>query len=628
MRNTEIDHLLPGHQPFCIIQKQDSEESLLLTGTACKSRNLSDIPRKNHPTNNSLTYDSISVIPYCQIRERGFNAFDEGEEILTIDIDNHQYLATETLLMALPERDLKLESEIQYDTDETRYRDIIRTIVDNEIGNGEGANFVIPRNISGRISSFSVATALSIFKSLVENDYGTYWKFIYYDTSKYFIGSTPERHLMVKDGKVKMNPISGTFRKDRKWSRTKQFKHDLLKFLNNQKEINELFMVVDEELKMMAKMCADGGTIIGPILKEMSQLIHSEYLLSGESDKDIIELFTDSMFAATVVGSPVENACNIIKKYSSTSRRYYGSALVLIGRDEKGRDFLDSPISIRTLEIAPEGSFHLSVGATLVKDSDPEEELRETAAKSSAILSTLLTPEKKCKHRSLLAPFANDDEIIETLSQRNQDLSTFWFFRQNFIHPHRSFNGNTTITLVHNEDDFIYMLQHMFHSMGINTSIIRFNDYRVELDRSDITLVGPGPGNPNNITSDKIKKNYQITTELIRLKKKALFVCLGHQILCKFLGFNIYRKKSPLQGSQVKIDLFGRPELVGFYNTFAPQFQDNVLVGEFATIPNENDLVALRNKRYIGFQFHPESLLTKNGYNILYDSVEYLCRDI
>ena len=98
-----------------------------------------------------------------------------------------------------------------------------------------------------------------------------------------------------------MNPISGTFRKDRNWPSRKAFKADLLKFLTDQKEINELFMVVDEELKMMARMCDRGGAIVGPLLKEMSRLIHSEYLLAGESDKDIFELFTDSMFAATVV---------------------------------------------------------------------------------------------------------------------------------------------------------------------------------------------------------------------------------------------------------------------------------------------------------------------------------------
>ena len=85
--------------------------------------------------------------------------------------------------------------------------------------------------------------------------YISYWKYIFHDGERFFIGSTPERHLSVEKQKVKMNPISGTFRKDKKYARLKDFKNDLQAFLRNGKEINELFMVVDEELKMMSRIC-------------------------------------------------------------------------------------------------------------------------------------------------------------------------------------------------------------------------------------------------------------------------------------------------------------------------------------------------------------------------------------
>ncbi len=49
--------------------------------------------------------------------------------------------------------------------------------MNDEIGNGEGANFVIPRNAKGTIEDFSVEKGLSIFKSLLEKDYGTYWNY-------------------------------------------------------------------------------------------------------------------------------------------------------------------------------------------------------------------------------------------------------------------------------------------------------------------------------------------------------------------------------------------------------------------------------------------------------------------
>lgn len=616
--------LITGETSFCIIQKQDSEEVLLLTGESSSYRNINDIPRKKG-SEDSVVYDTISVVPFCQIRERGYRVRDGGEEILTINITGQREVDVDELLQLLPKEKIHLEKEIHYDTTEGEYEQLISDIVEREIGNGEGANFVVPRNGTGKIGGFSVEKALTIFRSLLESDYGTYWKFIFYDTNRFFIGSTPERHLYVRGGSVKMNPISGTFRKDKNWARRKDFKADLLNFLTDQKEINELFMVVDEELKMMAKMCDRGGSIVGPLLKEMSRLIHSEYLLSGESDKDIFELFTDSMFAATVVGSPVENACNIIEKYSDSSRRYYGSAMMLVGRDERGEEFLDSPITIRTTEIDLDGSFHLSVGATLVKDSKAEEELEETRAKGAAIVSSIVASGSLEVQSPMLTRLYNDDEIIETMVKRNQNLSNFWFFKQESSALLGDDGRPVKITIIHNEDDFVYMLRHMFSCMGMDATVIRFNEYEMGRDDGDITLLGPGPGNPNDTCSEKITTNNRIVKSLLDSGRKSLFICLGHQLLCKNLGYEIQRKAQPLQGTQLRIDLFGKEELVGFYNTFAPVASSRDSgVFKTATIPELDELVAVKGENFVGYQFHPESLLTQNGYAILGETVRSL----
>jgi phenazine biosynthesis protein phzE len=403
-------------------------------------------------------------------------------------------------------------------------------------------------------------------------------------------------------------------------------KDELLTFLKDQKEINELFMVVDEELKMMARMCSEGGSIVGPLLKEMSQLIHSEYLLSGISGKDIFELFADSMFAATVVGSPVENACRIIKKYSKNSRGYYGSGLMLVGRDADGSDYLDSPITIRTLEIDNGGRFCFSTGATLVKDSVPEEEVRETAAKSRAILRPLLAKSGSKASPPLLPGFCNDDEIIETLSRRNQDLSNFWFFKQEgTVHSRlRLVPEKISLTLIDNGDDFIYMLRHIFNSPGLSTNIVKYQDYEAREDKADITVLGPGPGNPNNDSDEKINKNMAITAMLLGAGKKALFICLGHQILCRCLGYEVHKKARPLQGSQLEIDLFGDREKVGFYNTFAAWKTPGESRHDYATLGESDELAAIKGETFIGFQFHPESILTKNGFVILQQALAHL----
>ena len=626
--NRMISAILSGNKAFCLVQKQDSEEILVLLGQPSQSEYLKDIPRKHGPAGDRRRYDTISIVPFCQLKERGFEVHDEGEKIRTIVVEEQATILKDDLLHLLPTRRLHLAGEIAYDTSEAQYEEIIRKIVTDEIGEGEGANFVIPRNGTGRIEDFTVASACSLFAALVREDYGTYWKFLFYDTSRFFIGSTPERHLLVEQGRVKMNPISGTFRKDAAYECRHHFKDELLNFLTDRKEIDELFMVVDEELKMMARMCSAGGAIVGPLLKEMSQLIHSEYLLSGISDKDIFDLFTDSMFAATVVGSPVENSCRIIKKYSRSSRRYYGSALMLVGRDPDGGDYLDSPITIRTLEIETGGGFHFSTGAPLVKDSIPAEEVRETTAKSRAILRPLLGNSGKAVQPPLLPMLANDDDIIETLHRRNQGLSDFWFFQQDQIAIPGAQSGagfaGISLTLIDNGDDFISMLRHIFNALGLRTTVISNRDYDIAGDRADITLLGPGPGNPNNDTDEKIRRNMAIARTLLKAGKKSLFICLGHQILCRCLGYPVRRKDKPLQGSQLEIDLFGAREKVGFYNTFAARVPKNDGPYDFAILEDPGELVGIRGKNFIGYQFHPESILTKNGLAILRQTISHL----
>jgi len=617
-----IKHLLADDHAFCLIQKQDCDDILLLTGNPRRCRTLAEIPRKRGTTTGGRVYDTISIVPFCQIREKACAARDEGEEILTIEVREQHRLTLADLPEPAADQGIRIAEAIRYDITAGEYAEIIARVIEDEIGNGEGANFVIPRNARGRIGNFSSAAAIAIFRSLASRDFGTYWKFLLVHPDRIFVGSTPERHLEVERGRVRMNPISGTFRKHDGHRYRPRLKEELLAFIHDRKEINELFMVVDEEMKMMARMCGKGGAIIGPLLKEMSRLIHTEYLLSGESDKDIVELFSGSMFAATVVGSPVENACRIIARYSRHSRRYYGSALLLIGRDQDGCDYLDSPITIRTAEIEHDGTLRFSVGATLVKDSVPADEVRETEAKAAALLAGILGEDGQPAAAPLLPRLANDDDIIEGLLRRNEDLSHFWFFRQGRRQSPPCCGPG--LTLIHNGDDFVYMLRHLLESLGMRTAVIPWESYDIDRDSAEITLVGPGPGNPNDRESEKIRRNMAITAEILRRQRPALFVCLGHQILCRSLGMPVEKLETPLQGSQVEIDLYGSREKVGFYNTFIPCCQGAAAGLEVSRLTGTDQVVAIRGGNFAGFQFHPESILTRNGGQILQQAIDRL----
>ena len=602
-------------KPFAIVKKTIEEDALILEGDLSRLERLQDIPRKQGKAAQGEVFDTLSLLPFCQLKERHFQVHDAGEKILCLQIHTQTRIGLADLVSILPTETVHLAEGIRYNHSFEAYEQIIRAVVENEIGNGEGANFVIPRKGEAQIVDMHLTKALSLYKNLLQNEMGSYWKFLFFDGERYFIGATPERHISVQKQQVKMNPISGTFRKSKEGGGRLAFKEALLQFLTNPKEINELFMVVDEELKMMARFCEQGGMIVGPLLKEMSKLIHTEYLLVGKSQYDIIDLLRDSMYAATVTGSPVENACRIIHQYEAGSRSYYASTLALIGRDEQGEDTLDSPITIRTVEIGKEGDLLLHVGATLVRDSIPAEEVKETVAKIGGMLENIENPPPTMP-AALLPHFASDDEIHIALQQRNQFLSKFWFFNQEEAADLKVFS-NLKITLTDNEDDFCFMMQHLINRMGAATRIVRFSEYDFQEDEADVVIVGPGPGNPNEQEHPKMKSIFQLTQQLLHSRKKFISVCLGHQILCKVLGIEVVKKQFPYQGVQEKIDLFGQSQRVGFYNTFVGRWSGALAGIDMAFEAENKEIHALRSEQFISFQFHAESILTQNGYDIL-----------
>ena len=608
------------HQPFCLIQRQDGDTVLVLEGLPLQVDRLADIPRREGKSASGPVHDTFCMLPFAQVEEKRYRARKDGEKILCLLVERQREVPVKALAQSLPSVQISLRGKPRFNHSDKAYGALVRTIVEKEIGNGAGANFVVPRKCLGTIKNFTAEKALSVFRNLLLSDYGSYWKYLFFSGDRFFVGSTPERHLSVQAGQVKMNPISGTFRKEKDYRSPAALKADLTRFLENPKEINELFMVVDEELKMMARMCEEGGLIVGPLLKEMSRLIHSEYLLVGDSRMDIVDLLRESMFASTVTGSPLENACNVIYKYDPESRGYYGSAAVLIGRDAQG-DTLDSAISIRTAEIGTDGRFSIGTGATLVRDSIPEEEVRETSAKISAVLNSILQKNRKAAP-PVLPEVMNDEDLSETLQKRNQDLSKFWFFYQEKQHA-RKLQGRT-VTIIDNEDDFMWMQKHMLTHMGAKVDIVRYNRFRPEDCKSDIVIVGPGPGNPSDPDDGKMNANLGFLDRMLKEKRKFLCICLGHQLLCRKLGYSLARKKEPSQGVQKRIDLFGEREAVGFYNTFTG-VADREVGGVRAAIDGKSrEIYALKGPHFAGFQFHPESILSKNGYRILQDALSEL----
>ncbi|MFF4605454.1 anthranilate synthase family protein [Streptomyces sp. NPDC001339] len=625
-----LQRLTSGHDtPFALLRRRtpgrDHDTVELLIGPVREVERLADIPEGGRGPDGER--GALAMVPFRQIRERGFDVRDDGTPLAVLLPREVYELPLPEVLDALPAHDVTVRGGA-FDVGDEAYAEIVERVVREEIGTGEGANFVIRRTFEGEIPGFGAADALALFRRLLAGERGAYWTFVVHQPGvRTLVGASPEVHVRMAGGTVVMNPISGTYR----YPAEGPGAEGLLEFLADRKEAEELSMVVDEELKMMCTVADQGGVVIGPRLKEMAHLAHTEYELRGRSTLDVREVLRETMFAATVTGSPVQNACRVIERHEpagpdGAGRGYYAGALALIGRDAHGAQTLDSPILIRTADIDARGALRLPVGATLVRASDPRGEVAETHAKAAGVLTALgVRPAPVRRAGEAARPrLADDPRVRAALDARRAGLAPFWL-RMRSGAPTAGLTGHALV--IDAEDTFTSMLAHLLRTSGLEVTVRRFDApglREAALAHSGPVVLGPGPGDPSDAGDPKMRFLRALTAELVATHREGVLgVCLGHELLAAELGLEIVRKEVPFQGAQERIDFFGRPETVGFYNTFTARCDDRTAEElamhrvELSRDAGTGEVHALRGPGFAGVQFHPESVLTLDGASVI-----------
>ncbi|MGQ7310341.1 chorismate-binding protein [Microbacterium arabinogalactanolyticum] len=583
----------------------------LLTGEIVDVETLSDIPLEGADGPREV----FAMVPYRQVRERGFEAQDDGTPLRCLLVAEREGLDAEELRAALPDAPIDLRGG-GFDISDEEYAGIVEQVIAEEIGRGEGANFVIRRDYRAGYECDDRIAALTWFRALLEHERGAYWTFAVITPGQIAVGASPEAHVVARDGIVTMNPISGTFRHPAGGAT----RESLTEFLSSTKETEELFMVVDEELKMMSQVCSDGGRITGPHLKEMSRLTHTEYMLRGRSRLDPRDILRETMFAPTVTGSPMQNACAVIRRHERAPRGYYSGVAALFTPNADGGHDLDAPILIRTAYL-DRGHLRVPVGATLVRHSDPLGEVGETHGKAAGVLGAIGAIERdhvaETRDDDAPAParLADDPEIAALLASRNTRLADFWMQPQDAAATGR-FGGRSAL-VVDAEDRFTTMLAHQLRHLGLDVTIAPWSEVTDEaVDAADLVVSGPGPGDPRDPSSPRIARMQQIVARRRATASPLLAVCLSHQILADGLGIELVPLDSPYQGVQKTVPVFGEEASVGFYNTFTARVSPGTTrIGdaEVAADSESGDVYALRGEHFASIQGHLESILSRDG---------------
>ncbi|MBP5198916.1 MAG: aminodeoxychorismate/anthranilate synthase component II [Lachnospiraceae bacterium] len=181
------------------------------------------------------------------------------------------------------------------------------------------------------------------------------------------------------------------------------------------------------------------------------------------------------------------------------------------------------------------------------------------------------------------------------------------------------------ILLIDNYDSFSYNLFQYVGEINSDIKVIRNDEMTVEeikkLDPSHIIL-SPGPGKP---------KDAGIIEEVAKTLSKTiptLGVCLGHQAICEAYGATVTYAKRLMHGKQSEVkfktdcELFkGLPEkgLVARYHSLAADEATIPDCLEVTAVTDEGEIMAVAHREYpiFGVQFHPESIMTPTGKEML-----------
>lgn len=179
------------------------------------------------------------------------------------------------------------------------------------------------------------------------------------------------------------------------------------------------------------------------------------------------------------------------------------------------------------------------------------------------------------------------------------------------------------IVIIDNYDSFVYNLSHLLKELGAEVTVKRNDQFRLEeLEEFDKILLSPGPGVPEEagLLLDVIRKYAG--------KKPILGVCLGEQAIGEVYGGKLTNLDEMFHGIQSPVTLTATDYLfeglpstvqVGRYHSWVVDQKDFPDCLEVTAVSEEGYIMALRHRTLDvrGVQFHPESVLTPEGKQML-----------
>ena len=186
------------------------------------------------------------------------------------------------------------------------------------------------------------------------------------------------------------------------------------------------------------------------------------------------------------------------------------------------------------------------------------------------------------------------------------------------------------ILLIDNYDSFTFNLYHYISSLKVTVDVVRndkINSNEILKKKYNRIVISPGPGNPNQ------SGNCINILKTLHKELPFLGVCLGHQIIGQVFGSKIVQAKKLMHGKTSKINSKKIGILKSLPKTFEATRYHSLIIDkktlsnqlEITAETDDGIIVGVQHKKYNihGVQFHPESIKTRIGINILKNFINY-----
>ncbi|MEV7024434.1 anthranilate synthase component I [Kitasatospora sp. NPDC093558] len=417
---------------------------------------------------------------------------------------------------------------------------------------------------------------------------------------EFLAGASPEMFVRVRpagaDGAggaggaatVESCPISGTVARGRD---ALEDAARIRELLGSAKEESELTMCTDVDRNDKARVCEPGSVqvLARRTIELYSTLIHTVDHVRGRlrPDRDALDAFLTHLWAVTVTGAPKRAAMEFIERHERAPRRWYGGAVGRIGFDGG----LETALTLRTVQIR-DGVATVRAGATLLYDSVPEAEERETELKAMALLDAV-----------------EQVGAVEEADAVERD------------EPSGRTGDRPRVLLVDHQDSFVHTLADYLRQAGAEVTTHRagFPPRLLDELRPDLLVLSPGPGRPADFGMD------DLLALAVRRGLPVFGVCLGLQGIVEHFGGALGTLPVPVHGKPSGIELVdgggrlldGLPpafEVGRYHSLFADPAR---LPAELAVTARTADGVVMavehRTLPVAAVQFHPESIMTQQG---------------